>query len=67
MNNSVLVDVYDIQMLNHLILIRLAKKAGASLIAGLDPLIEPLRQDITSKPKDTAVKQQVRISIIVFV
>lgn len=56
---SGLVDVYDIQMLVHLILIRLAKKAGASLIAGLDPLIEPLRQCVLSKPKDGAVKQQV--------
>jgi len=56
---SGLVDVYDIQMLNHLLLVRLAKKAGASLIAGLDPLIEPLKQNVLSKPKDSAVKQQV--------
>jgi len=56
---SGLVDVYDIQMLNHLLLIRLAKKAGAPLIGSLDPLIEPLKSNVLSKPKDSAVKQQV--------
>jgi len=52
-------DVYDIQMLNHLILARLAKKAPAALLAGLDNLVEPLRAAVTSKPKEAAVKQQV--------
>jgi len=52
-------DVYDIQMLNHLILARLAKKAPAALLAGLDNLVEPLRTAVTSKPKEAAVKQQV--------
>jgi len=52
-------DVYDIQMLNHLILARLAKKAPAALIAGLENLVEPLRAAVTSKPKEAAVKQQV--------
>jgi len=42
-----------------LIIIRLAKKAGVPLIAGIDHLIEPLRQNVLSKPKDSAVKQQV--------
>jgi len=52
-------DVYDIQMLNHLILARLSKKAPAALLAGLDGLVEPLRAAVTSKPKEAAVKQQV--------
>jgi len=56
---SGLPDVYDIQMLNHLILARLSKKSPTALIAGLENLIEPLRAAVTSKPKEAAVKQQV--------
>eukprot|EP01125_Pyxidicula_operculata_P000246 TRINITY_DN10328_c0_g1_i1.p1 TRINITY_DN10328_c0_g1~~TRINITY_DN10328_c0_g1_i1.p1 ORF type:complete len:1207 (+),score=380.40 TRINITY_DN10328_c0_g1_i1:38-3658(+) len=56
---SGLVDTHDIQMLNHLILVRLARKAGSALLSGLDKLIEPLKAGVTSKPKDQAVQQQV--------
>jgi len=52
-------DVYDIQMLNHLILTRLAQRAGPALVASLDNLVEPLRAAVTSKAKEAAVKQQV--------
>jgi len=56
---SGLTDTHDIQMLNHLILMRLSKKAGAALVASLDGLVEPLKAAVTSKPKDQAVQQQV--------
>jgi len=52
-------DIYDIQMLNHLIIMRLAKKAGASLVGSLDALVEPLKVAVTTTPKDQAVQQQV--------
>jgi len=52
-------DQYDIKMLNQLMLVRLAQRAGVALVAGLDSLVESLRQTVTSKVKDTAVKQQV--------
>jgi len=56
---SALNDTYDIQMLAHLILARIAKKAGAALVSGLDGLIEPLRTAVNSKPKGEAVQQQI--------
>jgi len=56
---SGLSDEYDIQMLSHLVLIRLAKKSPAALISGLELLVEPLRVCITSKAKDEAVPQLV--------
>lgn len=46
-------------MLGHLILARVAKKAGASLVSGLDVLVEPLRTAVNSKPKGEAVQQQI--------
>jgi len=52
-------DHYDIKMLNHLILARLANRAGASLLAGLDKLIEPLRKTLNEKVREGAVKQQI--------
>jgi len=52
-------DTYDIQMLSHMILARIAKKAPAALVAGLDALIEPLRTAVQSKPKGEAVQQQI--------
>jgi len=52
-------DHYDIKMLNHLILIRLASLAGAALLEGLDQLVEPLRATVSSKPKESAVKQEI--------
>jgi len=52
-------DEHDIRLLTHLILIRLASVAGASLVEGLDQLVEPLKSTILSKPKEGAVKQDI--------
>jgi len=51
-------DHYDIKMLAHLMLIRLAALAGPALLEGLDQLVEPLRDTVASKPKEGAVKQE---------
>jgi len=56
---SGLQDEYDITMLNHLILTRLAKIAGSALLGGLDQLIDPLKVCVTSTAKEQAVAQQV--------
>jgi cullin-associated NEDD8-dissociated protein 1 len=56
---SGLADEYDVQMLCHLILVRLSKKAPTGLLSSLEFLVEPLRLCITSKAKDEAVVQQV--------
>eukprot|EP01127_Copromyxa_protea_P015661 TRINITY_DN4544_c0_g1_i1.p1 TRINITY_DN4544_c0_g1~~TRINITY_DN4544_c0_g1_i1.p1 ORF type:complete len:1238 (+),score=400.75 TRINITY_DN4544_c0_g1_i1:38-3751(+) len=56
---SGLQDEYDIQMLNHLILIRLAKIAGSALSGGLEQLVEPLKACVTATAKEQAVAQQV--------
>lgn len=45
-------DEHDIRLLTHLILIRLASVAGASLVEGLDVLVEPLKSTVLSKPKE---------------
>jgi len=50
---------YDIQLLNHLILVRLSKKAPTSLVGLLELLIEPLKVCVSSKAKDESVQQQV--------
>jgi len=52
-------DVYDIKLLCFLMLSRLAQHAGTALVTGLDLLVEPLRKTLTTKVRDTAVKQQV--------
>jgi cullin-associated NEDD8-dissociated protein 1 len=52
-------DHYDVKMLAHLMLVRLAVVAGPALLEGLDQLVEPLRQTLGSKPKESAVKQEV--------
>jgi hypothetical protein len=44
-------------MLAHLIVVRLAAFAGASLLEGLDQLVEPLRVTLSTKAKENAVKQ----------
>lgn len=49
----------DIKMLSHLMLIRLSLYAGPALLEGLDQLVEPLRANISTKAKETAVKQEV--------
>lgn len=56
---SGLSDEYDIQMLNHLILIRLAKIAGSALAASLDEIVDPLKACVTATAKEQAVAQQV--------
>jgi cullin-associated NEDD8-dissociated protein 1 len=52
-------DHYDIKMLCHLMLIRLATYAPAALAEGLVGLVEPLRANVLSKLTDGAVKQQI--------
>jgi cullin-associated NEDD8-dissociated protein 1 len=52
-------DIHDIQLLCHLILIRIAQHAPAPLLTGLDQLIEPLKKTINTKVNQTAVKQQI--------
>jgi cullin-associated NEDD8-dissociated protein 1 len=52
-------DEYDVQMLNHLIIIRLAKKAGSALLGSLELLIDPLKACVTSVAKDVNVAQLV--------
>eukprot|EP01087_Luapelamoeba_hula_P011790 TRINITY_DN324_c0_g1_i1.p1 TRINITY_DN324_c0_g1~~TRINITY_DN324_c0_g1_i1.p1 ORF type:complete len:1220 (+),score=279.85 TRINITY_DN324_c0_g1_i1:138-3797(+) len=52
-------DVYDIKLLCFLMLSRLAQHAGPALVTSLDSLVEPLRKTLTTKVRDTAVKQQV--------
>jgi len=51
-------DVYDIKMLSHLMLAKLAHLAPAAIIESLDTLIDPLKVTITTKPKENAVKQE---------
>jgi len=55
---SGLSDHYDIKMLNHLILSRLAHRAGASLAGAVEKFIEPLRKTINEKVRDGAIKQE---------
>lgn len=52
-------DIHDIQLLCHLMLVRLAQHAPTALLTGVELLIEPLRKTVTSKVKDNSVKQQV--------
>ena len=47
----------DIKSLCHIMLEHLAKSSGGSLVQMLDSVVEPLRQTLTTKPKDSAVKQ----------
>jgi len=58
---SGLQDEYDIQMLNHLIVIRLAKIAGSALSGGIEQLVEPLKACVTATAKEQAVAQQVSL------
>jgi len=52
-------DNYDIKMLAHLMLIRLTALAGPALLEGLNQLVEPLRETVTTKPPQGAVKQEI--------
>jgi len=56
---SGLLDQDDIKTLNHMILTRLANKSGAILAYNIIDLIDPLRKTVTTKPDNTAVKQQI--------
>jgi cullin-associated NEDD8-dissociated protein 1 len=42
-------DIHDIQLLCHLMLVRLAQHAPTALLTGVELLIEPLRKTVTSK------------------
>eukprot|EP01103_Thecamoeba_quadrilineata_P012984 TRINITY_DN3476_c0_g1_i1.p1 TRINITY_DN3476_c0_g1~~TRINITY_DN3476_c0_g1_i1.p1 ORF type:complete len:1239 (+),score=374.55 TRINITY_DN3476_c0_g1_i1:53-3718(+) len=50
-------DTYDIKMLCHLMLSKLAIIAPAAVLEELETLVEPLRVTVTNKCKDNAVKQ----------
>jgi len=54
-------DVYDIRILAHLILIRLAQNpvSRPDLLANLDQILEPLRSTIQAQLKQSAVQQDV--------
>eukprot|EP00013_Stygamoeba_regulata_P006475 CAMPEP_0177637886 /NCGR_PEP_ID=MMETSP0447-20121125/5203_1 /TAXON_ID=0 /ORGANISM="Stygamoeba regulata, Strain BSH-02190019" /LENGTH=1196 /DNA_ID=CAMNT_0019139829 /DNA_START=52 /DNA_END=3641 /DNA_ORIENTATION=+ len=53
-------DVYDIQLLSHLMLVRLCGSPVAPRVADATPLfVEPLRATVTAKVKDTSVQQDV--------
>eukprot|EP01101_Sappina_pedata_P010265 TRINITY_DN6421_c0_g1_i1.p1 TRINITY_DN6421_c0_g1~~TRINITY_DN6421_c0_g1_i1.p1 ORF type:complete len:1230 (+),score=583.62 TRINITY_DN6421_c0_g1_i1:92-3691(+) len=52
-------DVFDIRMLSHLMLAKLAVASPAAVIESLDSITEPLKTTITTKLKESAVKQEV--------
>jgi len=52
-------DEYDIQLLNHQIIIRLAKTASSALLAGLEQLLAPLTICVNTAPKDANNAEQV--------
>jgi len=51
-------DVYDIKMISHLMLVKLAINAPSPVLEALDSLMDHLKVTITTKPKDSAVKQE---------
>ncbi|KAF2075079.1 hypothetical protein CYY_003599 [Polysphondylium violaceum] len=50
---------YDIKLLCHLMIIRLASCNGPALLEGLPQLIDPLKAILMTKVSETAVKQQI--------
>ncbi|KAM9980951.1 hypothetical protein ACTFIY_003242 [Dictyostelium cf. discoideum] len=50
---------YDIKLLCHLMIIRLANSNGAALLENITLLLEPLRVILMTKVNETAVKQQI--------
>ncbi|EGC38692.1 hypothetical protein DICPUDRAFT_148578 [Dictyostelium purpureum] len=50
---------YDIKLLCHLMIIRLANVNGSSLLENITTLLDPLKVILTTKVSETAVKQQV--------
>ena len=55
-------DHYDVKMPCHLLLSKLAAKAGGHVVAALDTICRPLEKTLTSKLKQDAVKQEVSSS-----
>eukprot|EP01090_Pellita_catalonica_P023354 TRINITY_DN955_c0_g1_i2.p1 TRINITY_DN955_c0_g1~~TRINITY_DN955_c0_g1_i2.p1 ORF type:complete len:1220 (+),score=270.34 TRINITY_DN955_c0_g1_i2:48-3707(+) len=53
-----LTDVYDIKLLCYLMLVRLAKSAGAAMITSLDSLVVPLKKTLTARVRESAVQQE---------
>ena len=56
----VMQDHYDVKMPCHLLLSKLAVKAGGQVLAALDPLSNSLETTLTTKLKSDAVQQEVR-------
>jgi cullin-associated NEDD8-dissociated protein 1 len=54
-----LTDHNDLKLLSHMIIVRLAATAGPLMLTGLDLLVDPLKETVTAKVKDQAVKQEV--------
>lgn len=52
-------DQHDIRMGCHLLLCKLASRAGAVVLANLDPLVIKLEDTLNHKVKQDAVKQEV--------
>lgn len=52
-------DHYDVKMPCHLLLMKLAGKAGSQVLGSLDSLTKPLEKTLTAKLKSDAVKQEV--------
>ena len=57
---SILQDHYDVKMPCHLLLTKVASKAGSHVLAALDSLCKPLEKTLTARVKTDAVKQEVR-------
>ena len=56
---SMLQDHYDVKMPCHLLLSKLAVKAGGNVLAALDSLSKPLEKTLNVRLKTDAVKQEV--------
>lgn len=52
-------DHYDVKMPCHLLLSKLAARAGGNVLAALDSLSKPLEKTLTARLKTDAVKQEV--------
>lgn len=57
-------DHYDVKMPCHLLLSKLAVKAGGNVLAALDSLSKPLEKTLTVRLKTDAVKQEVRDNVL---
>lgn len=52
-------DHYDVKMPCHLLLAKVASKAGSHVLAALDSLVKPLEKTLATRVKTDAVKQEV--------